>query len=274
MSLFRIDYDTCDKDGLCALDCPARIIEMKDDGPSLIKGAENLCIRCGHCVAVCPKGAFHLETISPDACLPIQKDLVLTPAQAEQFLRSRRSIRVYKNKPVPKDLFEKALSIACCAPTGSNKQPVKWLVFDKKADVKQVAAHVIDWMKFVQQMHPEKASMMNFDRIIKQWHLGVDRVCRDAPQLVFAHASNAYGSASADCHTALAYLELVLPAFGLGSCWAGYVNYAAVQWPGLSEILNLPENHTCHGALMVGIPKIKYARAPERHAPDITYFAG
>lgn len=51
---------------------------------------------------------------------------------------------------------------------------------------------------------------------------GADRICRDAPQLVFAHASNEFGSAAADCHTALAYLELALPGFGLGSCWAGH----------------------------------------------------
>lgn len=274
MTLFRIDYDKCDKDGLCALDCPAKIIEMKNDGPSLIEGAEAFCIQCGHCVAICPKGAFHLETISPEACLPIQTDLILNAAQAEQFLRSRRSIRVYKKQPVPRELFEKALSIACCAPTGSNKQPVKWLVFDKKEDVKDIASHVIDWMKFSLEKQPEKASMMNFDKLIKQWNQGVDRICRDAPQLVFAHASNEFGSASADCHTALAYLELALPAFGLGSCWAGYVNYAAAQWPGLSEKLGLPENHTCHGALMVGIPKVKYARAPKRNEPDLTYFTG
>jgi len=32
MTLFTIDYDRCDKDGLCALDCPAKIIEMKEEG--------------------------------------------------------------------------------------------------------------------------------------------------------------------------------------------------------------------------------------------------
>lgn len=274
MTLFKIDYDRCDKDGLCALDCPAKIIEMKEQGPVLVKDAEAFCIQCGHCVAICPKGAFSLETISPEACLPIQKELILSPEQAEHFLRSRRSVRLYKNQPVPRGRFEKALSMACCAPTGSNKQPVKWLVFDKQADVNDIASHVIAWMKLVLETHPDIAATMNFDRLIEQWNLGIDRICRGAPQLVFAHASNEFGSAPADCHTALAYLELALPSLGLGSCWAGYVNYAATQWPGLSEKLGLPENHTCHGALMVGIPKTRYARAPKRNEPDITYFAG
>lgn len=274
MTLFTIDLEKCDKDGLCALDCPAHVIKMTKEGPVPVNGAEDFCIQCGHCVAVCPKAAFSLNSLSPDQCMPIEKDLALTPEHTEHFLRSRRSIRRYKNKPVPRDKFEKALGIACCAPTGSNKQSVRWLVIDKKVDVEKIGGLVIDWMHHVVKKYPQMAQMLNMEALIDQWNKGVDRITRDAPQLVFAYASNEYGSAAADCHTALAYLELALPGLGLGSCWAGYINYAAGQWPGLAKELNFPENHTCHGALMVGIPKMKYYRAPERNVPDITYHAG
>lgn len=273
MTLFKIDSEKCDKDGLCAIECPAHIIEMTEDGPVAAQGAREVCIRCGHCVSVCPKGAFSLEFLSPDQCMPIEKDLVLSAKNAEHFLRSRRSIRRYKDKPVPKDLLEKALEIACSAPTGSNKQPVQWLVVNKKADVVKIGAHVINWMRYVSKEHPQIAGALNMDTLISQWDQGTDRICRDAPQLVFAYASNEFGSAAADCHTAIAYLELALPGFGLGSCWAGYVNYAAAQWPGLKKELNLPEKHTCHGALMVGFPKMKYYRAPKRNTPNIRYHA-
>ena len=83
--------------------------------------------------------------------------------------------------------------------------------------------------------------MMNLEALIDQWDKGKDRLCRDAPQLVFAYALNELGSATADCHTALAYLELALPGFGLGSCWAGYVNFAVSPWPNLAKELGLPE---------------------------------
>ena len=203
--------------------------------------------------------------------MPIKKELMLTPDHTEHFLRSRRSIQRYKDKPVPKEIFEKALSISCCAPTGSNRQTVRWLVLDKQADVQKVAAHVIDWMGYVAKNHPKIAQMMNMETLVAQWNEGKDRICRNAPQLVFAYASDAYGTGAADCHTTLAYLELALPRFDLGSCWAGYVNYAAGQWPPLAKELNFPEQHSCHGALMVGFPKFKYARAPQRNAPDIRY---
>jgi nitroreductase/NAD-dependent dihydropyrimidine dehydrogenase PreA subunit len=272
MVLFNIDKEKCDKDGICAIECPAHIIKMTEEGPVPVKGAEEACINCGHCVAVCPKGALSLNTFLPEDCLSIKKDLKITPDQAEQFLRSRRSIRRYKDKPVPKDLFDKALGIACCAPTGSNKQSVQWLIVNKKTDVDKIAAHVIDWMRYVAKNSPEIAMTLNMKTLISQWDKGIDRICRDAPQLVFAYAGNEFGSGSADCHTAMAYLELVLPGLGLGSCWAGYVNYATAQWPNLKKEVNLPENHTCYGAMMVGYPKFKYFRAPKRNAPVIKYY--
>ena len=271
MSLFKIDIEKCDKDGICVMECPAHIIKMTDEGPTPVRGAEEACIKCGHCVAVCPKAAFSLKFLSPDQCMPIKKDLLLDANHVEHFLRSRRAIRRYKDKPVPKDVFEKALTIACCAPTGSNKQPVKWLVLNKKIDVVKVGAHVIDWMRYVSKTNPTIAKTLNMDTLISEWDKGIDRICRSAPQLVFAYASDELGSAAADCHTAIAYLELALQGFSLGSCWAGYVNYAAGQWPDLVKELNLPEKHTCHGALMVGFPKLKYFRAPKRNAPDIAY---
>lgn len=271
MSLFTVNSDTCDKDGICSVECPAHIIEMTGDGPVPVDGAEEICIKCGHCVAVCPKGAISLDFLSPEQCMPIEKDLVLNEVQTEHFLRSRRAIRRYKKKPVPRDIFEKALAIACSAPTGSNRQTVRWLVVDQKEDVVKIGAHVIDWMRYVLKNHPQIAQMLNMETLISQWDEGVDRICRDAPQLVFAFAANEAGSGAADCHTALAYLELALPGFGLGSCWAGYVNYAAGQWPALAGVLKLPENHTCHGALMVGYPRFKYYRAPQRNAPVIRY---
>ncbi len=271
MAIFQIDYEKCDQDGICAIECPAQILEMTEKGPEPVDGAEDICIQCGHCVAICPKSAFSMDFLVPDQCMPIQKELTLDTDRVEHFLRSRRSIRRYKDKPVPRDLFEKALDLACCAPTGSNKQPVRWMVFDKKEDVRKIAAHTVNWMRYVVKTYPEIAQTLNMETIIQHCENGNDRICRDAPGLVFTYASNEFGSASADCHTALAYLELALPAFGLGSCWGGYVNRAATQWPELMEMLNFPENHTCHGALMVGIPKFRYQRAPKRNKPDVIY---
>lgn len=268
---FQVDNEKCIRDGVCVLECPARIIEMKDDVPVLADGGEEVCIRCGHCVAVCSEAALKIENLTPEDCAEIDTSTLPSAEQAEQFLKTRRSIRTYRKKGLSKDLLEKALAIASCAPSGSNKQPVKWLVLHDREQVEAVAGHVADWMTYLQENKPEVAEMLNTKRILEGRRNGIDRICRDAPHLVMTYASKEFSIAPADCHTALAYLELVLPPLGAGSCWAGYVSVAATQWPPLIKYLNLPADHIVHGAAMVGYPKFRFHRIPPRNKPDITY---
>ncbi len=130
MSLFTVDQEKCQRDGLCAAECPAMLIEItgKESFPTPIAGAEELCINCGHCVAICPQGALSLKTMAPEDCPPVRKELLLTAEHCEHFMRSRRSIRKYKEKPVPRDLLTRLIEVARYAQTGSNSQPVHWLV--------------------------------------------------------------------------------------------------------------------------------------------------
>ena len=58
---------------------------------------------------------------------------------------------------------------------------------------------------------------------------------------------------------------------GLGGCWAGYFNAAVNTFPPMQQALGLPEGHQCYGAMMIGYPKFRYHRMPERKAPSITW---
>jgi len=62
-----------------------RLIEMgeADSVPTLIADAEELCVNCGHCVAVCPSGALALRTMRPEDCPEIKKELLIDLEQAE-----------------------------------------------------------------------------------------------------------------------------------------------------------------------------------------------
>jgi len=115
-----IDREKCKRDGICAETCPMGLIEQENDAsfPIPEDDAENLCVECGHCVAVCPHGALSLKPITPEQCPPVRREWLLSPEQAEHFLRSRRSIRAYKDKPVDKELITRLIEIARCAPFG------------------------------------------------------------------------------------------------------------------------------------------------------------
>ena len=273
MSLFVVDSEKCNKDGICIETCPARIIEKNDaDGvPVPIANAEEFCIHCGHCVAVCPTGASTHVAMKPEDCMPVDKSLLLNEAQAEHFLRYRRSIRTYKDKPVDRETLTKLIDIARYAPSGHNTQPVKWRVIYDSREVQRLAGLVVDWMRSVIKSEPEVAEAWHLDHVVAACDAGMDRVCRHAPHMIIAHAPKDLRPAQAACTIALTYLELATQAFGLGACWGGYFNAASNLFPPMQEALDLPGGEVSFGAMMVGYPKYKYHRMPVRNEPVITW---
>ncbi|MDY6851452.1 MAG: nitroreductase family protein [Thermodesulfobacteriota bacterium] len=273
MTLFSIDRDKCQRDGICAAECPMAIINMKtEDGfPAPSKMADRLCINCGHCVAACPYGAFSLETMKSEDCPPVRQDLALGLEHAEHFLRSRRSTRKFEKKSVPRETLARLIEIAGYAPSAHNGRPVNWLVIEDSDEVARMAGLVADWMKFLIKEYPDMPMAPIMTRIAKAWDTGQDYICHAAPHVIVAHASKAEVMAVWDTAIALTYFDLAATSLGLGCCWAGFFNNAANTYPPLKEALNLPDDHKCQGVMMIGHPNIEYYRLPLRTRPKIDW---
>jgi nitroreductase/NAD-dependent dihydropyrimidine dehydrogenase PreA subunit len=269
--LFTVDSEKCVRCGTCVAACPAGLPEMKDKDscPTPIEKAEQFCIHCGHCVSICPKGALSLIDMKLENCPAIIRELCkLSPDHVEQFLRFRRSIRNYKKTSIPKNILTRLIEIARYAPSGSNRQPVHWLVLDKP---ERFAALVVDWMRILIKQQPEFALSIQLDRVVAAWEHGINRITRDAPHLVIVHATKGDRTAHAACTIALTNLTLAAPAFNLGTCWSGYINTAAGVYPPLVEALGLPSDHETCGSMAIGYPKFAYHRLPLRKPPPITW---
>jgi nitroreductase/NAD-dependent dihydropyrimidine dehydrogenase PreA subunit len=272
MPLFRVDKETCNRDGICAEVCPSRIIDLAPDGyPTPVPGARQACIRCGHCVAACPSGSLDHEAMRADQCPPFQVDLKLSEAHSEHFLRSRRSIRAYKSKPVAEEMIERLIRMARYAPSGRNTQDTEWLVLSNPDGIRRTAALVADWMHWTLERDPQTAAVMHLDKVVKVWEAGIDIIFRHAPAIIIAHAEAANPRAQTTCTIALTYLELSAVGLGLGCCWAGYFMRAAGAYAPLMQALDLPPGHQCFGAMMAGHPKYRYHRLPLRNDPKITW---
>jgi nitroreductase/NAD-dependent dihydropyrimidine dehydrogenase PreA subunit len=270
MSLLYIDKKKCHQDGLCAAECPMGIIRFEGKGsyPEIPPESEAMCIRCGHCVAVCPQGALDHSGVPLAACTPIEKDLAISPAQAEQFLRSRRSVRRFKEKPVDKATLQHLIEIARCAPTAGNSQLVEWLVIDDRQHLQAIAGQVIAWMRVMLQ-DPKSPVAPYYPVLVKAWESGVDSVLRSAPCLVTAMAPGPMPIRMVDLTLALSYLELAAPQYGLGTCWAGLLQGAMLANPALKEEVGIPQDYMFHYPMMIGYCKVRYYRLPERKAPKI-----
>lgn len=273
MSLFTIDEKWCRKDGFCVAECPAMIIEMKraDSFPKPVEGAEERCINCGHCVAVCPHSALSLARMPIETCTPVKEDLALDPEHVEHFLRSRRSIRSYQDKPVERESIQKLIDMARYGPTGSNSQQVQWLVASSREEVVKLTDIAIDWMKSMVKAKNPMAEQFQMAGIIRAWKNGIDIICRDAPALVITHGPETYPVMTIDSTIALTFFDLAAPSLGLGTCWAGFFMAAASYWPALIEVMELPEGHKPFGAMMVGYPEHRFHRLPVRNDAQVIW---
>lgn len=273
MGLFTIDEKKCTRTGICVAECPASIVAMTDDGtvPYPVEGAENICINCGHCVAVCPHGAISLATMNVDDSPSIDKKLKMNTKQVELLLRSRRSIRTYQEKDVIKEDVEKVIDLARYAPTGSNSQQIHWKVYHSRGRIRELTEKAVDWMRYIVGKQEPIAEQYRMARIVEGWENGIDIITRDAPGLIITHAPKDYAVAQIDSAIALTFVDLAAPAFGLGTCWAGFFMIAALYWPPLQRALDLPEGHVTYGAMMIGYPKYRYQRLPLRKEARITW---
>lgn len=274
MGLLKIDESKCKQDGLCAKDCMTAIIRIPEGGgfPYISPDMENMCRVCGHCVAVCPHGALSHELIPIEKSPAIKDELKISQDQAVQFLRTRRSIRFYHDKPVEKEKIQKLIETARYAPTGSNSQMVEWQVLTDKSVIRNLAAKTVEWLRQLLKDDPSIAKTSPYlYQVLAAWDAGYDPVLRKAPVVIVASAPKEAMSGATDIILALSYLELLAPTMGLGTCWAGLLNGALLALPSLKEDMDLPENHPYHFHLMLGYPKAKYYRLPERKQPKITY---
>jgi len=272
MSLLIVDQEKCKKDGICAADCPTAIIKIdKQEGPRLVSNGEMSCLRCGHCVAVCPHQALSHKEVPLENCTPIQKELKITSDQAVQFLRSRRSIRTFQNKPVEKDTLQQLIEIARYAPTGSNSQMITWTVFTDADQIQTIAVKVIAWIKAVLAKDPQPANAPYMPTLALAWDRGYDAVLRHAPALIVASTPKEANNGMVDLTIALTYLDLIAPTFGLGTCWAGLLLGAMRSRPEIKAAVGIPEHIPHFYPMMIGYTKTKYFRLPERNAPSIEW---
>lgn len=263
----NLNREICIKCGTCILDCPTGLIQMTDF-PEIPDEAESFCIQCGHCVAICPEGAIGG---SIDSRMGEDEQFIITPEKMGSHMKSRRSIRHYVDRLVEKETLEEIFEIVRHAPTAGNGQPVQWAVITDPEKVSQITASTIEWMREVLKGDSPLNDMMSLPTMVEAWDNGVDPILRSAPCLVVAHAPEDNKMAFTDGIIALTHLDLALPSFGMGGCWAGILNIACSQHPSLKSVMGVPEENAVIYPFMVGYPKYQYQRIPERNQPEIIW---
>lgn len=272
MSLFVVNQEKCNKCGICLAVCPMNNIELNEQSslPNPIKVAESQCFNCGHCVTVCPYGALSHKNMSVNDCPTVQKELLPSAEQVEQFLLMRRSIRNFKDKTVEREILEKLVEIARYAPSSHNVQSVDWVVVTSKDDLKKMVEMVMNYMRHLKKkgLNDETAFA---HRLVSDFESGFNIITFGAPHVIVVHSKVKKNFAQINCTNAMAHLQLAALSYGLGTCCLAYFNIAAQNWPPLQNALSIPKESTVYGSILIGYPKYQYHRIPIRNKPEITW---
>lgn len=270
MEIIQIDRDTCNKCGICNIVCSAGLIEIEGRNyPEARPEVDTACNRCGACVAACPTGSLDHRDLPLRQSVSVEEGLMINLEQCAQLIKSRRSIRAYKDKPVPREEITRLIDIARYAPTGGNRQNVKWLVIDNRDTMRQLReigrTFVIEAVGAI----PDYAS--RFELFKKRRDEGYDIFLHGAPVLISTWGEGTMPITSTDSIIALSYFDLLAHSAGLGCCWLGFFSAAANNHPRIKEILGLPEGSQVFGSMVAGYPKYNYPRIPVRNPADIRW---
>jgi ferredoxin len=114
MTNIIVDQERCTRCGICVKVCLPGIIDAVDENhlPQVQETNAPRCMNCGHCEAFCPSQALLLD-FSPDEKVPLLAGAgTISPEDITVYLKKRRSVRHFTEKPVPKEIVLEILDIA------------------------------------------------------------------------------------------------------------------------------------------------------------------
>jgi nitroreductase/NAD-dependent dihydropyrimidine dehydrogenase PreA subunit len=271
MTTIFVDQDLCTRCGICSVVCPMSIVDPADENtlPRVTDAKAGMCIQCGHCEVTCPSQALLLN-VPPEEKVSLSAGSgTIAPDDMGSYLRKRRSVRHFTKDPVPKEKILEILEIARYAASGGNGQPVEWIVVHDPKNVKKTAGLTVEWMKtLLNSSHPMSGYV---PMLIAAWEAGHDTICRGAPHLLFAHIPEGNPVAQTDAVIALTHFDVAAPAFGIGTCWAGFVAMAALSYEPLQKELGIPAGRKSAYAMMFGYPQYKIYGIPRRKPLQVTW---
>ena len=259
----EINKEKCIHCGLCISDCLSGCIDFNNEKfPEMVD--ESRCISCQHCFAICPTGALSFNGKNPDESTPAAYDDIL------DLIKSRRSVRQYKDEEVSEEMLKKIKEMLPFIPTGCNSHALHFSIVEKKSVMDVIRKRVTDLLIKTLSYKAISPLMNKFSRYKDALLAGEDVIFRGAPHLIVVSSPITAPCATVDPIIALSYIELYAQHLGLGTCWCGFAEVCIKMFPELCEMLELPSGYKPVYAMLLGVPAVKYKRTIQPEPYKIT----
>jgi nitroreductase/NAD-dependent dihydropyrimidine dehydrogenase PreA subunit len=282
-----IDPEKCTDCGQCYNIC--FVFEKRGDKPVVAK--PEFCIGCGHCGSFCPGRAITNAAVEPKRMTAKDKKNLPSSESLQFLLRSRRSVRVYKKKPISRTDMETILEAGRYTPTGTNSQNIHYIVIDspeKIEELRQIALPAVKKMfkmasriakvpiistellgeQFVRDFegHLEPAVQEIFRRTLR----GDDKLFWGAPAIMLVHGEKV-DDVAFSCPVALFNCSMMAHTMGIGCCLNGFLAMVASHDKEIKQWLGIPRLHKCYAAMTLGYPVFKFNALVQRKPPNVQW---
>jgi nitroreductase len=161
-----------------------------------------------------------------------------------EAIKTRRSIRKFRETLVPENLLKEVLNAARLAPSADNAQPWKIIVV-RDEQMKQKVTQACNGQKFLVQAP-------------------VVLVVCGIPEEAFQMVGGYMSSHVIDASIALDHVTLAAHSLGLGTCWVAWFKEEKVK-----DILGIPEDVRVVALTPLGYPDESPERPPRKNLEEL-----
>ena len=260
--MVSIDRRKCIGCGLCVKDCFFQVLHI-EEGKASVSGG---CFECGHCVAVCPTKAVSMPNLPMEEVREYDDSCRMDPENLLHFMQFRRSVRQFKQEPIPKFLLETIIEAGRYTPTAANRQDVSYIVVqDTLEEVKPILWDGLKKMLQGGKMGPYAPRLQKFcDE--HDADPNEDRLFCHADAMVLVLTDNPMNACLASTS-----MELMAQSLGVGVLYSGFLQRTLMATPEAKEILGIREDQYLCPVMLMGIPAVKYQRTAPRKKANVSW---
>ena len=303
MGVMKVDAETCTHCGLCIENCPFKAWEKGEDNIPKMKDVY-ACFSCYNCMIACPVEAisivesYHVDTgfwaTSPHLLPP---KLPLEPKDAdghpdewntiERAVFERRSVRNFKDTPVPDALIRRVLEAGRFAPSAGNCQPWRFFVITNRDLIRAMDETAIANISGIYNMYQDDERVKNLEATVtaspgvadpRVIIGGMGSVAKkylppslNAPCVILLAADErAIGGPQMSIGICGQNMNLVANSLGIKACWVGFLTGAANS-PPVAEKIGLEPPWRVITTMVMGYPKFKQEGIVPREYRPVTW---
>jgi nitroreductase/NAD-dependent dihydropyrimidine dehydrogenase PreA subunit len=292
----RIDPQICEGCGLCAAICPMAIFDLngqgKDATVTVLEDRADKCIGCGHCMMICSMQSVFVDGLDYETdFIELAKNQIDVDA-FENLLISRRSVRVFKDKPVPRETLERIVEMITFAPMGFTPHKNTITVVSHRETIEQGLPTVVTMYEGLQERIAKPISRYFIKRMLDPGGFAAleehvlptlkyrlpemragkyDTITRGAPAMLLFHAPPTAAHYVEDSFIALAYGLLAAHALGLGACAIGLIPPVVNRSGSLRALFQIPDGHVVTSCMVLGYPKYRFKRGIRREMAGVNW---